>query len=131
MAVRVLVGAQWGDEGKGKVVDWLGRDADLIARYAGGPNAGHTVVVAGEKTILHHVPSGILTADTTCLLGNGVVVDAGILMEEIRTLEAGGVSLPRSVPSLPASFCPTWFTGQWSVATVCKVPALRAAHSGS
>ncbi|NNE44579.1 MAG: adenylosuccinate synthase, partial [Gemmatimonadetes bacterium] len=91
MAVRVLVGAQWGDEGKGKVVDWLGRDADIIARYAGGPNAGHTVVVAGEKTILHHVPSGILSAGTKCLLGNGVVVDSGILLKEIETLEAGGV----------------------------------------
>ena len=61
MAVRVLVGAQWGDEGKGKIVDWLGRGADVIARYAGGPNAGHTVVIGDRKTILHHVPSGILT----------------------------------------------------------------------
>jgi adenylosuccinate synthase len=91
MAVRVLVGAQWGDEGKGKVVDWLGRDVDFIARYAGGPNAGHTVVVAGKKTILHHIPSGILTPGTQCLLGNGVVVDAEVLLKEIQTLEAGGV----------------------------------------
>jgi adenylosuccinate synthase len=91
MAVRVLVGVQWGDEGKGKVVDWLGREAKIIARYAGGPNAGHTVVVRGKKTILHHVPSGILSADALCLLGNGVVVDADILTAEIRTLEEGGV----------------------------------------
>jgi adenylosuccinate synthase len=91
MAVRVLVGAQWGDEGKGKVVDWLGREAKIIARYGGGPNAGHTVVVRGKKTVLHHVPSGILSPDALCLLGNGVVVDADILMAEIRTLEEGGV----------------------------------------
>ncbi|HMB69222.1 MAG TPA: adenylosuccinate synthetase, partial [bacterium] len=91
MAVRVLVGAQWGDEGKGKIVDWLGRSAAVIARYAGGPNAGHTVVVAGEKTVLHHVPSGILSPGALCVLGNGVVVDPGILLEEIRTLESGGV----------------------------------------
>ena len=91
MAVRVLVGAQWGDEGKGKVVDYLGRDAKLIARFAGGPNAGHTVVIEGRKSILHHVPSGILNPEPLCLLGNGVVVDAAILREELRELREGGV----------------------------------------
>jgi len=91
MAVRVLVGAQWGDEGKGKIVDFLGRDVSLIARYAGGPNAGHTVVIRGERTILHHVPSGILNEGPLCLLGNGVVIDAGILLDEIRKLESAGV----------------------------------------
>jgi adenylosuccinate synthase len=92
MPVRVLVGAQWGDEGKGKVVDYLSKDFRVVARYAGGPNAGHTVVVAGVKTILHHIPSGILRPDGLCLLGNGVVIDPVILKEEIRGLEAGGVS---------------------------------------
>lgn len=91
MAVRVLVGAQWGDEGKGKVVDYLGRDAKIIARFAGGPNAGHTVVIEGRKSILHHVPSGILNPEPLCLLGNGVVVDAAILREELRELREGGV----------------------------------------
>jgi len=91
MAVRVLVGAQWGDEGKGKIVDWLAREAHVIARYAGGPNAGHTVVIGDTKTVLHHVPSGILSAGTLCLLGNGVVVDPIILQREIHTLEEGGV----------------------------------------
>jgi adenylosuccinate synthase len=91
MAVRVLVGAQWGDEGKGKVVDFLGRDADVIARFAGGPNAGHTVVIAGKKTILHHIPCGILSEKPLCLLGNGVVVHPEILLSEIAALEAGGV----------------------------------------
>jgi adenylosuccinate synthase len=92
MAVRVLVGAQWGDEGKGKIVDYLGRDARIIARYAGGPNAGHTVVIRGEKTVLHHIPSGILNEQPLCLLGNGVVIDPEILLDEIRKLETAGVS---------------------------------------
>ena len=93
MAVRVLVGAQWGDEGKGKVVDYLGRQAKWIARFAGGPNAGHTVVIDGEKTILHHIPSGILNPEPVCLLGNGVVVDATILREEMRKLAEAQVPL--------------------------------------
>lgn len=91
MAVRVLVGVQWGDEGKGKVVDALGGNADVIARFAGGPNAGHTVVIDGRKTVLHHVPSGILSPKPLCLLGNGVVVDVSILRSEIERLTAGGV----------------------------------------
>ncbi|MFN8176906.1 MAG: adenylosuccinate synthase [bacterium] len=92
MAVRVLVGVQWGDEGKGKVVDWLGKDAAIIARYGGGPNAGHTVVIGQRKTVLHHVPSGILHPSTLCLLGNGVVIDAATLKSEMDQLESGGVS---------------------------------------
>ena len=91
MAVRVLVGAQWGDEGKGKIVDWLSRDARLIARFAGGPNAGHTVVIDGKKTVLHHVPCGILNEGPLCLLGNGVVVDARVLADELKRLHEGGV----------------------------------------
>jgi adenylosuccinate synthase len=95
--VRVLVGAQWGDEGKGKVVDFLGREARIIARYAGGPNAGHTVVIGGEKTVLHHIPSGILNDGPLCLLGNGVVIDPEILLGEIRKLEAAGVDAHRRI----------------------------------
>ncbi len=91
MAVRVLVGVQWGDEGKGKIVDWLGARTSVIARFGGGPNAGHTVVIAGKKTILHHIPSGILNPKVMCLLGNGVVVDANTLQAEIDELERGGV----------------------------------------
>ncbi len=93
MAVRILVGVQWGDEGKGKVVDYLGSTADYIARFAGGPNAGHTVVIDGKKTILHHVPSGILSPGPRCLLGNGVVVDCTILRAEMDRLEEGGVTV--------------------------------------
>ncbi len=91
MKVRVLVGAQWGDEGKGKIVDVLVKDAEVVARFGGGPNAGHTVVIAGKKTILHHVPSGVLHPQCLCLLGNGVVIDAPIFTDEIRRLEEGGV----------------------------------------
>ncbi|MDP6462162.1 MAG: adenylosuccinate synthase, partial [Gemmatimonadota bacterium] len=91
MAVRILVGTQWGDEGKGKVIDALAGRASVMARYGGGPNAGHTVVIGGKKTILHHVPSGVLHERCLCLLGNGVVVDPVLFMEEIRALEADGI----------------------------------------
>jgi len=75
MPAVVVVGAQWGDEGKGRVVDWLARDVQLVARYNGGDNAGHTVVAQGHKLGLHLVPSGILHADAACLIGAGVVVN--------------------------------------------------------
>jgi adenylosuccinate synthase len=91
--VRIVVGAQWGDEGKGKVVDYLGEKADIIARYAGGPNAGHTVVAEGKTFILHLVPSGVLRADKVCVIGNGVVLNPETFFEEIEMLKAGGVSV--------------------------------------
>ena len=71
----VVVGLQWGDEGKGKIVDFLSEKADVVARFQGGHNAGHTVVINNEKFILHLIPSGILNRGKTCLIGNGVVVD--------------------------------------------------------
>ena len=88
---QVIVGAQWGDEGKGKIVDVLAERADVVARYQGGANAGHTVVVDGESFILHQVPTGVLHADKECLLGNGVVLDAAELFREIDLLEARGI----------------------------------------
>jgi len=91
MSTVVAVGAQWGDEGKGKIVDWLGPHADLVARFQGGNNAGHTLVVDGETTVLHVVPSGILHAGSVNLIGPGVVVDPGILLEELRKLEERGI----------------------------------------
>jgi adenylosuccinate synthase len=91
MSVRVVVGAQWGDEGKGKIVDLLSDEADVVVRYQGGPNAGHTVVVNGETTVLHLVPSGILHPDRTCVLGNGVVVNLEGLFGELDALAARGV----------------------------------------
>jgi adenylosuccinate synthase len=87
----VIVGAQWGDEGKGKVVDLLAQDSDIVARYQGGPNAGHTVIAAGEKWKFHHMPSGILSGKT-CVLGAGVVIDPETFVRELDELEARGVS---------------------------------------
>ncbi|MDQ3037415.1 MAG: adenylosuccinate synthase [Myxococcota bacterium] len=91
MAVVVVVGAQWGDEGKGKVVDRLTREADVVVRYGGGANAGHTLVVGGEKIVLRLIPSGALHADAKCVLGPGVVIDPEVLVEEIATLRARGL----------------------------------------
>jgi adenylosuccinate synthase len=90
MANVAIIGAQWGDEGKGKVVDLFTEDADIIVRYQGGNNAGHTLVVDGAKTILHLVPSGALHPNKLCVIGNGVVVDPQILIEEIHELKAQG-----------------------------------------
>jgi adenylosuccinate synthase len=87
----VIVGAQWGDEGKGKVVDLLAQESDIVARYQGGPNAGHTVIADGETWKFHHMPSGIL-AGKTCVLGAGVVLDPETFVAELDELEARGVS---------------------------------------
>jgi adenylosuccinate synthase len=89
----VVVGAQWGDEGKGKIVDVLAERADLVVRYQGGANAGHTVVVGDDELILHQIPSGILHPATRCIIGNGVVLDPETLADEIEGLEARGVEV--------------------------------------
>jgi adenylosuccinate synthase len=91
MPNRVVVGAQWGDEGKGKIVDLLAEEADVIARYQGGANAGHTVVYKNQKFILHLIPSGILRPKKVCIIGSGVVVDLGSLLEELAELKKLGV----------------------------------------
>jgi adenylosuccinate synthase len=91
----VCIGAQWGDEGKGKIVDHLGPRADLVVRFQGGPNAGHTLVVDGEKTVLHLIPSGILHETTLNLIGAGVVVDPEVLLQELEGLEGRGVKITR------------------------------------
>ncbi|MBD3386822.1 adenylosuccinate synthase [candidate division KSB1 bacterium] len=91
MSVKVIVGAQWGDEGKGKIVDLLSDKVDIVARFQGGPNAGHTVVIDQEEIILHQIPSGILRENTLCVIGNGVVIDPAVLMEEIAFLKQKGV----------------------------------------
>lgn len=93
MSVRIIVGAQWGDEGKGKIVDMLAAESDIVARYQGGANAGHTLVVDGRKYVLHLIPSGILHDGVVCVIGNGVVVDPVALMEEIALLESFGISV--------------------------------------
>lgn len=86
----VIVGTQWGDEGKGKIVDFYTAQAQGVVRFQGGNNAGHTLVVKGKTTILHLIPSGILHAKKTCFIGNGVVIDPEILLEEIQTLKRAG-----------------------------------------
>jgi adenylosuccinate synthase len=93
MSVQVIVGAQWGDEGKGKIVDLLSDEVDIVARYQGGANAGHTVVISGEKFVLHLIPSGILQPHTTCIIGNGVVIDPAALMHEIELLAQKGIQV--------------------------------------
>ena len=89
----VVVGLQWGDEGKGKVVDLLSKDADIVVRYQGGANAGHTVVSRGQKVILHLVPSGILSPNVKCVIGQAVVVDPEALLEEMKVLSNIGVDV--------------------------------------
>ena len=86
MPCTVVVGAQWGDEGKGKIVDALSARSDVIARYQGGPNAGHSVVWNGQTVVLHLVPSGVMHPRTQCLIGNGVVIDIPKLHEEVGHL---------------------------------------------
>ena len=90
MAGYVVVGTQWGDEGKGKIIDVLGHKADLVVRFQGGNNAGHTVVVNGEKFILHLLPSGMLHGNGKCIIGPGVVVDPKVLLKELATLDEKG-----------------------------------------
>jgi len=92
MNVDVLIGLQWGDEGKGKIVDFLAPNYEVIARFQGGPNAGHTLVVGGEKIVLHTIPSGILHKDKINLIGNGVVVNPTTLCEELDKLDKWNVS---------------------------------------
>jgi len=91
MSNTIAVGIQWGDEGKGKIVDLLTPEADVVARFQGGPNAGHTLVIGDRKTVLHLVPSGILHDNTLCLIGNGTVVAPETIVEEMDTLLAAGI----------------------------------------
>src|ERR1700753_532834 len=96
MPAIVLIGAQWGDEGKGKATDLLGGRTKLAVRYQGGNNAGHTrVLSSGDTFALHLIPSGILTAGVTNIIGNGVVVDPGVLLDELKGLEDRGVDTSR------------------------------------
>jgi len=108
MPAIVLVGAQWGDEGKGKATDLLGSSVDYVVKFNGGNNAGHTIVVDGEKYALHLLPSGILSPGCTPVIGNGVVIDLGVLFQEIDALEARGVDTSRLVVSANAHLIPPY-----------------------
>lgn len=107
----VVIGTQWGDEGKGKLVDWLTDHARGVVRFQGGHNAGHTLVIGGKKTVLHLIPSGILRKDVDCFIGNGVVVSPKALLEEIDMLMASGVDV----------------TGRLKISEAC--PAILSYHS--
>ena len=102
MPAIVLVGAQWGDEGKGKATDLLGDRVDYVVRYQGGNNAGHTVVIGDESYALHLLPSGVLSPDVTPVIGNGVVIDPEVLLAEIEGLSQRGVSCDRLLISANA-----------------------------
>src|SRR5215468_546376 len=91
MPTVVIVGAQWGDEGKGKIVDFYTEDADVVVRYAGGPNAGHTLVVGNDKLVVRLIPSGILRAHTECVLAQGMAIDPGSLVSELDELARRGI----------------------------------------
>ena len=97
MANTILIGAQWGDEGKGKIIDVLTTDADIVVRSQGGNNAGHTVIHGGKKYILHLIPSGILRRSKVCVIGNGVVVDPVALVKEIDGLRDLGIKIGRNL----------------------------------
>ena len=103
MPCTVVVGAQWGDEGKGKIVDALAAGADIVARYQGGPNAGHSVIRNGATIVLHVVPSGVLHPGKRCLIGNGVVVNLAALREEVARLEALGLEVGGRLGISPAA----------------------------
>src|SRR3954469_2051362 len=102
MPAVVLVGAQWGDEGKGKATDLLGGDVDYVVRYQGGNNAGHTVVIGDQKYALHLLPTGVLSPDVVPVIGNGVVIDPGVLLGEIDGLADRGISCDRLLISASA-----------------------------
>lgn len=93
MSTKIIIGAQWGDEGKGKIVDLLSKEADFVVRYQGGANAGHTIKFDDQEIVLHLIPSGIFNGDAKCIIGNGVVVDPEALVDEIREVEAIGTNL--------------------------------------
>ena len=100
----VVLGTQWGDEGKGKIVDLLSKDVDAVVRFQGGHNAGHTLVIDGHKTVLHLIPSGMLNEGAQCMIGNGVVVSLEALKKETESLEAWGVDVRSRLGISPA--CP-------------------------
>ena len=102
MAIYAIIGGQWGDEGKGKVVDLLSSEVDVVARYQGGANAGHTVYKNGEKIVLHQIPSGVMRPNCKCLLGNGMVIDPIELVEEFENVKSKGLEVKNVFISMNA-----------------------------
>jgi len=106
--ITILVGGQWGDEGKGKIIDLLSEQADMVIRSQGGNNAGHTVVNAGQEFRFHLIPSGILYPNTTCVIGNGVVLDPRVLLDEMAQVQSRGISIERLIISDRAHLIMPW-----------------------
>lgn len=128
MANTVIIGAQWGDEGKGKIVDMLSAQSGLIVRFQGGNNAGHTIKVQGKETILHLIPSGILHEGKNCLIGNGVVLDPFVFLKEVDELAAKGIDVSPSrlgISKKTHLIMPT--TRAWTRPAKPSVPARRSA----
>ena len=103
MSITAVIGGQWGDEGKGKIVDLLSKDAQLVARFQGGANAGHTVYLGNKKIVLHQVPSGVLSENCKCILGNGMVIDPVDLVAELNMLKENGIQRNGSIHIAPNS----------------------------
>ena len=97
MPIDAIVGGQWGDEGKGKIVDLLSKEANIVARYQGGSNAGHTVFYKNKKLVLHQIPAGILRQKTLCILGNGMVIDPIGIIDEIKCLEDNKINFEHRI----------------------------------
>src|SRR6056297_2985196 len=93
MPAVIVLGTMWGDEGKGKITDYLANEADVVARYQGGNNAGHTIVIDNKKYALHLIPSGIFYDNKDCVMGNGMVIDPRVLVEEIEYLKNAGFNV--------------------------------------
>lgn len=108
MPATVIVGAQWGDEGKGKVTDYYARRADVVARYQGGNNAGHTIIFSGREFKLHHLPAGVLHPDKKAVIANGVVIDPGVLLEELDDLALKGFQVKNLAISVQAHVIMPW-----------------------
>ena len=108
MPAVIVLGAQWGDEGKGKATDQLGQHTDYVVKFNGGNNAGHTVVIDGEKYALHLLPAGILSEGVTPIIGNGVVVDLDVLFEELAEISGRGVDCSRLLISANAHIIPAY-----------------------
>lgn len=106
---RIVIGVQWGDEGKGKIVDLLSENADVVARFQGGANAGHTIVTGGKKSVLHVIPSGIFRPRTTCVIGNGVVLDPFAFQDELDMLSKGGVNYAGRIKVSAATNLLLWY----------------------
>ena len=120
MPVSVVVGTQWGDEGKAKIIDLLAESHKIVARYQGGHNAGHTVVVGNEKYALQLVPSGVFYSHVTPVIANGVVVDLPTLFKEIDTLESRGITCSRLKVSSLAHLIFPWHHAEFTMSRGCQ-----------